>query len=124
VWLGGRPDELPDLPDPVRWVQLPSAGVEQWVRSGKVDGERAWTSATGGLGLAPADRPRQLGQLRGDARERDESVRALERRELAAALADRRFQVGAIARRDVDAGWLGHGSWCYPPCRAGRPARC
>ena len=55
VWLGGRPDELPDLPDPVRWVQLPSAGVEQWVRSGKVDGERAWTSATGAFGLPVAE---------------------------------------------------------------------
>ena len=54
VWLGGRPDELPDLPDSVRWVQLPSAGVEQWVRAGKVD-HRAWTSATGAFGLPVAE---------------------------------------------------------------------
>ena len=55
VWLGGRPDELPELPDSVRWVQLPSAGVEQWVRSGKVGGDRAWTSATGAFGLPVAE---------------------------------------------------------------------
>jgi len=54
VWLGGRPDELPELPDSVRWVQLPSAGVEQWVRAGKVD-HRAWTSATAAFGLPVAE---------------------------------------------------------------------
>jgi phosphoglycerate dehydrogenase-like enzyme len=55
VWLGGSPDELPELPDSLRWVQLPSAGVEQWVRSGKVDGARDWTSATGAFGLPVAE---------------------------------------------------------------------
>jgi phosphoglycerate dehydrogenase-like enzyme len=55
VWLGGEPGELPELPDSVRWVQLPSAGVEQWVGAGKVDGARAWTSATGAFGLPVAE---------------------------------------------------------------------
>ncbi len=30
VWAGG-PDELPELPASVRWVQLPAAGVEPWM---------------------------------------------------------------------------------------------
>ena len=55
VWLGGRPDELPELPDSVRWVQLPSAGVEQWLRAGAIDRDRAWTSATGAFGLPVAE---------------------------------------------------------------------
>jgi D-3-phosphoglycerate dehydrogenase len=47
VWLGG-PDGLGDLlHDGVRWVQLPSAGVEGWLDSGVVDDRRVWTSATG-----------------------------------------------------------------------------
>lgn len=51
VWLGG-PDALaPLLHDGVRWVQLPSAGVEDWLGSGLLDGaagaERVWTSAAG-----------------------------------------------------------------------------
>ena len=55
VWLGGKPDELPELPASVRWVQLPSAGVEQWLRAGLIDGDRAWTSATGAFGLPVAE---------------------------------------------------------------------
>jgi len=47
VWLGGA-DGLGDLlHDGVRWVQLPSAGVEGWLESGVVDDRRVWTSATG-----------------------------------------------------------------------------
>ena len=41
------PDDLPDLPDSVRWVQLPSAGVESWFAAGTIDRERRWTSAGG-----------------------------------------------------------------------------
>ncbi len=31
----------------LRWVQLPSAGVDRFVESGVIDGERIWTSAAG-----------------------------------------------------------------------------
>ena len=55
VSLTGDPQELPSLPDSVRWVQLPSAGVEQWIRSGAVADGRVWTSATGSFGLAVAE---------------------------------------------------------------------
>jgi D-3-phosphoglycerate dehydrogenase len=55
VFLGGDPSELPELPDSVRWVQLPSAGVEQWIESGVVDGTRDFTSATGSFGLPVAE---------------------------------------------------------------------
>jgi phosphoglycerate dehydrogenase-like enzyme len=65
VWLDGEPDELPELPDSVRWVQLPSAGVEQWLRAGKVGGRRAWTSATGAFGLPVAEHALAL-MLAGD----------------------------------------------------------
>ncbi len=54
VWLDSNPDSFPDaLPDAVRWVQLPSAGVESWL--GRVDGARAWTSAAGAYGLPVAE---------------------------------------------------------------------
>src|SRR4051794_13763462 len=55
VWLNARPDELPELPDSVRWVQLPSAGVEQWVRAGVVGGGPVFTSAVGAFGLPVAE---------------------------------------------------------------------
>jgi phosphoglycerate dehydrogenase-like enzyme len=54
VWLDSNPESFPDaLPDGVRWVQLPSAGVEAWL--GRVDGARAWTSAAGAYGLPVAE---------------------------------------------------------------------
>ncbi|WP_330254883.1 D-isomer specific 2-hydroxyacid dehydrogenase family protein [Nocardia sp. NBC_00565] len=47
VWSQG-PDTFPDrLPSSVRWVQLPSAGVEPWISAGIVDERRVWTSAAG-----------------------------------------------------------------------------
>ena len=55
VALTGDPSELPALPESVRWVQLPSAGVEQWIRAGVVRDGRAWTSATGSFGLPVAE---------------------------------------------------------------------
>src|SRR3954451_16988751 len=55
VWLEGRPDDLPELPRSLRWIQRPSAGVEQWLRSGTIDAERVWTSATGAFGLPVAE---------------------------------------------------------------------
>jgi phosphoglycerate dehydrogenase-like enzyme len=54
VWLDSNPGSFPDtLPDGVRWVQLPSAGVETWLD--RVDGSRAWTSAAGAYGLPVAE---------------------------------------------------------------------
>jgi phosphoglycerate dehydrogenase-like enzyme len=48
VWLGSEIHRLPDLLDPdVRWVQLPSAGVEPWTENGLLDTERVFTSAAG-----------------------------------------------------------------------------
>jgi len=55
VWLGHDPDRLPELPKSVRWVQLSSAGVEQWVHAGTVGAERTFTSATGAFGLPVAE---------------------------------------------------------------------
>jgi phosphoglycerate dehydrogenase-like enzyme len=47
VWLGG-PDALHAVLGPrVRWVQLPSAGIEAWLASGVIDSDRTWTSAAG-----------------------------------------------------------------------------
>jgi D-3-phosphoglycerate dehydrogenase len=54
VWLDSNPKSLPDgLPDGVRWVQLPSAGVEGWL--GRLDSRRAWTSAAGAYGVPVAE---------------------------------------------------------------------
>jgi phosphoglycerate dehydrogenase-like enzyme len=55
VWLGGNPDELPELPASVRWIQLPSAGVEQWVRAGAIGDGAIFTSAVGAFGLPVAE---------------------------------------------------------------------
>lgn len=47
VWAAG-PDTFPvRLPDAVRWVQLPSAGIERWLAAGLIDERRVWTSAAG-----------------------------------------------------------------------------
>lgn len=54
VWAG-PPSELPQLPDAVRWVQLPSAGIEAWFESGRLDRDRQWTSATGAYSDAVAE---------------------------------------------------------------------
>jgi phosphoglycerate dehydrogenase-like enzyme len=52
IWLdsGSFPD---DLPDHVRWVQLPFAGVERWLD--RIDGARVWTSAAGAYGRPVAE---------------------------------------------------------------------
>ena len=50
---GSEPDGFPDeLPDRVRWVQLPSA-VERWLD--RIDRERQWTSASGAFGRPVAE---------------------------------------------------------------------
>lgn len=43
----GGPAGLPALPDSVRWVQLSSAGIEDFLRAGLIDEKRVWTSAAG-----------------------------------------------------------------------------
>jgi D-3-phosphoglycerate dehydrogenase len=49
VWLAWRPaPELRDaIHDGVRWVQLPAAGVENWLSDGLIDDRRLWTGAQG-----------------------------------------------------------------------------
>ncbi|WP_040793452.1 D-isomer specific 2-hydroxyacid dehydrogenase family protein [Nocardia paucivorans] len=55
VWAGGI-DSFPiDLPDTVRWVQLPSAGVESWFAAGIIDNRRVWTSAAGAYARTVAE---------------------------------------------------------------------
>jgi phosphoglycerate dehydrogenase-like enzyme len=53
VWLGSNPNSFPQLPDQVRWVQLPWAGVESWLD--KLDDKRIWTSATIAFGKPVAE---------------------------------------------------------------------
>jgi phosphoglycerate dehydrogenase-like enzyme len=53
VWLGSNPNEFPKLPDRLRWVQLPWAGVENWLD--KLDDKRVWTSATIAFGKPVAE---------------------------------------------------------------------
>jgi D-3-phosphoglycerate dehydrogenase len=47
VWAGTKPDSLPDLPRSVRWVQLPSAGVEPWMSRIAATPQVTFTSAAG-----------------------------------------------------------------------------
>jgi D-3-phosphoglycerate dehydrogenase len=52
--VDSNPDGFPaDLPDGVRWVQLPSAGVERWLD--RIDRERQWTSAAPAFGRGVAE---------------------------------------------------------------------
>jgi phosphoglycerate dehydrogenase-like enzyme len=55
VWTGNDPRELPALRERVRWVQLPSAGVESWLEAGVVDGSRPFTSAAGAYARSVAE---------------------------------------------------------------------
>jgi len=55
VWTGA-PANFPErLPETIRWVQLPSAGVEAWLDSGVIDTERVWTSAAGAYAHSVAE---------------------------------------------------------------------
>jgi D-3-phosphoglycerate dehydrogenase len=53
VWVGSNPNDFPPLPDHLRWVQLPWAGVENWLD--KLDDKRTWTSATIAFGKPVAE---------------------------------------------------------------------
>ncbi len=54
VWTGG-PDDLPDLPDSVRWVQLPAAGVEKWIERVAQTPDVEFTSAGGAYATQVAE---------------------------------------------------------------------
>lgn len=55
VWRGSPEQLQPLLHDGIRWVQLPSAGVEHWLASGVLDDARRWTGATGAYGPITAE---------------------------------------------------------------------
>ena len=58
VWTSLDPATFPAaiaVNGSVRWVQLLSAGVENWIASGVVDGSRTWTSARGASALTVAE---------------------------------------------------------------------
>ena len=76
VWTGNDPSAFPQpLPDRVRWVQLPSAGVERWLAAGVLDGgERVFTSATGAFAGSTAEHA--LALLLAGARRLPEAARA------------------------------------------------
>ncbi|WP_020575932.1 D-isomer specific 2-hydroxyacid dehydrogenase family protein [Actinopolymorpha alba] len=48
VWFGGPPRDLADLDhDGIRWIQLPSAGVESWFEADVFRGGKVYTCAVG-----------------------------------------------------------------------------
>jgi phosphoglycerate dehydrogenase-like enzyme len=54
VWVDSNPDGFPaELPERVRWVQLPSAGVERWLD--RIDRDRRWTTAAPAFGRSVAE---------------------------------------------------------------------
>ena len=56
VWPGSDNSKLPELLHPgIRWVQLPSAGVESWMEKGLIDAERIFTSVAGVFSGAVAE---------------------------------------------------------------------
>ncbi len=75
VWLGSDNSKLPELLHPgVRWVQLPSAGVESWMEEGLIDAERVYTSAAGVYSETVAEHA--LALMLAGARRLHESARA------------------------------------------------
>ncbi len=54
IWDAG-PDELPELPPSVRWVQLPSAGVEHWLERVAATPGVQFTSAGGAYATQVAE---------------------------------------------------------------------
>jgi phosphoglycerate dehydrogenase-like enzyme len=75
VWLGPDKTKLPGMLHPgVRWVQLPSAGVESWMEEGLIDTERVYTSAAGVYSETVAEHA--LALMLAGARRLPESARA------------------------------------------------
>ena len=54
VWAGS-PEELPALPNGIKWVQLQSAGIEPWVERIRDTPEVQWTSAVGAYAMQVAE---------------------------------------------------------------------
>ena len=54
VWAGS-PKDLPELPEAVRWVQLPAAGVEPWLERVRETPGAQFTSATGAYATQVAE---------------------------------------------------------------------
>ncbi len=80
VWLGSDNSKLPELlHSGVRWVQLPSAGVESWMEKGLIDAERIFTSAAGVYSGTVAEHA--LALMLAGARRLHECARATEWRE-------------------------------------------
>lgn len=77
VWLGSDGSRLRELLHPgIRWVQLPSAGVETWVEQGLLDRERVFTSAAGAYSDTVAEHA--LALMLAGARRLHECARATE----------------------------------------------
>jgi len=74
VWTSGPATFPNDLPDSVRWVQLPSAGVETWLEAEIVDSQRVWTSAAGAYSRTVAQHAMML--LLAGVRHLPEQIRA------------------------------------------------
>lgn len=75
VWIGSDKTKLPGMLHPgVRWVQLPSAGVESWIEQGLIDTERVYTSAAGAYAETVAEHA--LALILAGARRMHESARA------------------------------------------------
>lgn len=54
VWVDSSQESFPaELPERVRWVQLPSAGVEGWLD--RIDRDRQWTTAAPAFGRTVAE---------------------------------------------------------------------
>ncbi|WP_219419819.1 D-isomer specific 2-hydroxyacid dehydrogenase family protein [Pseudonocardia nigra] len=95
VWTDSDPTNFPrELPIGVRWVQLPSAGVERWVDA--VDERRTWTSAVGAY--APTVAEHALALLLAGTRQLPASIRATEwqKREIGGAITPLRGATVAI----------------------------
>lgn len=56
VWFGGSPQDFAALDhDGIRWVQLPSAGVEGWFAAGPLPAGKQFTSAVGSYAESVAE---------------------------------------------------------------------
>src|SRR5699024_4994303 len=56
VWNSLSAEGLTELLHPgIRWVQLPSAGINKWIDGGVIDAERSWASAAGAYSDVVAD---------------------------------------------------------------------
>jgi phosphoglycerate dehydrogenase-like enzyme len=75
VWYGGSPADFAAMAHPgIRWVQLPNAGVEQWLDAGIITGDRVFSSAAGSY--APTVAEHTLALLLAAARRLPDLIRA------------------------------------------------